>query len=149
MDYKDFQQAKNFIFSDIKREIDWAVSGKNAGNFLCALALACYTEFAGGIKRNKFKIGEAKNNFNSFFEYMGDGYKDLLKSNPGIYNHIRCGLAHEFYVKKSCSIKMPALKKSIGIEIDEKNNYQFYVGKYFEDFKVALEKLEKDIYDIA
>lgn len=148
MDYKDFQQAKNFIFSDIQREIDLAVSGKGAGNFLCALGLLCYTEFAGGLKRNIFKIGESKNNFDTFFDYMGDNYQKL-REKDNVYDSLRCGLAHEYYVKKNCTIYMPALEQITGLYLDEHNTYHFYVGKYFEDFKIAFEKLEKDIYDIA
>jgi hypothetical protein len=148
MSYKDFQQAKTFIFSDIQREIDLAKNGKDAGNFLCALGLLCYTEFAGGLKRNIFKIGESRNNFNCFFEFMGDNYKKLLSKNQDLYNTLRCGLAHEYYVKKNCTIYMPALEQLTGICLDDNNTYHFYVGKYFEDFKIALEKLEKDIYGI-
>ena len=53
------------------------------------------------------------------------------------------------YAEGKCVIYMPAINQSTGIYLDKKGIYHFYVGKYFEDFKVALEKLEKDIYDIA
>lgn len=66
MNYRDFKQAKEFIFSDIQREIDLAKSNKNAGNFLCALGLLCYTEFAGKIMSDgKYNSSQ---HFNDFFE---------------------------------------------------------------------------------
>jgi hypothetical protein len=40
-----------FIAGDVQREIDRARSGIPAGNFLCALALLCYTEVLGGVQR--------------------------------------------------------------------------------------------------
>lgn len=63
----EFIQAKTFIFADIRREIKLAeVSEQQAGreslialgiplgcgNFLAALGLLCYTEFAGKLKYN-------------------------------------------------------------------------------------------------
>lgn len=145
MNYSDYKQSENFIFSDIQREIDIAKSGKHAGNFLCALGLMCYTEFAGGLIRNTFKIGESKKNFNYFFRYMGKKYKELLKNDSSIYKFLRCGLAHEYYVKKNCIIYMPGLRSETGIRLDKCGVYRLYIGKYFEDFKMAFERFEKDI----
>jgi hypothetical protein len=147
MDYKDFQQAKNFIFSDIQREIDLAKSGKNAGNFLCALGLLCYTEFAGDLKEKS--SGTKTQRFNSFFRTLGPHYEKMIDDKIDVYGELRCGLAHKYFAEKSCVIYMPAVEQVTGLFLDEQQIYHFYVGKYFEDFKVALEKLEKDIYDIA
>ena len=76
-----FLQAKVFIFSDIQREIALAKASQceekqqllgalgikpGGGNFLAALGLLCYTEFAGGLKNDDFSRGKAKANFNSF-----------------------------------------------------------------------------------
>ena len=146
MNRVDFLQAKNFIFSDIQREVDIAKSNKNAGNFLCALALLCYTEFAGGIKRNKFGIGESKRNFCSFFKDLGKEYEQFQNKHD-IYKIFRCGLAHEYYVKKSCTICMLKGIEEIGIGIGSDKRYYFVVERYSEDFKKAFDNLEKNIYD--
>jgi hypothetical protein len=47
-----------FIAGDVQREIDRARSGLPAGNFLCALALLCYTEVLGGVQRGTLARGE-------------------------------------------------------------------------------------------
>lgn len=148
MRYQDFQQAKNFIFSDIQREIDLAKSGKNAGNFLCALGLLCYTEFAGDLMP-KSPSGKRKK-FDKFFKTLGAHYRKIIKDNINVYGDLRCGLAHTYFTQKSCVIYMPAIMQTTGLFFDKQEKvYHFYVGKYFEDFQVAFEKLEKDIFNIA
>ena len=67
MNLADFKQARNFMFTDIRREIAIANASKSAtgrtvldrlgipqggGNFMAALALLCYTEFGGKLKYN-------------------------------------------------------------------------------------------------
>lgn len=146
MNYKEFQQAKKFIFSDVQREIDLAKNNKNAGNFLCALGLLCYTEFAGDLKEKS--KGTKTERFNSFFRTFGPHYNKLIDEGFDIYGDLRCGLVHTYFAEK-CIIYMPAVNRSTGIFLDKQGIYHFYVGKYFEDFKIALEKLEKDIYGIV
>jgi hypothetical protein len=141
----DFLQAGDFIFADIQREINLAKSKNNAGNFLCALGLLCYTEFAGGIKRKNFGDKESKNNFNLFFRELGKKYEELLNHHD-VYKIFRCGLAHEYYVKKHCIIYMLKGKEDrIGIGINSDGMYYFVVEKYFEDFKKAFGKLANEI----
>lgn len=143
MNKNDFLQAKGFIYADIEREINLAKLGKDAGNFLSALGLLCYTEFMGGVKRNKFQRGEAAYNFNTFFDYIGNDYANFRK-NCDVYSIFRCGLAHEYYVKKHCQIAMFGnVKMGVG---ESNESYYFVVNKYFEDFKFAVDKLEKEVY---
>lgn len=136
---EDYKQAKVFIFSDIKREIDLARSGRDAGNFLCALALLCYTEFAGVIKyQKKKKSGDywSKENFNCFFDDLGQEYKFFRQNHSDIYNNLRCGLTHGYFPKELSTIVM--LKDSAPMGVLYKNGrYFFVVEKYFEDFKTA------------
>ena len=87
MDYKDFQEAKKFIFSDIQREIDLAKNKQDAGNFLCALGLLCYTEFAGDLMPNS-PTGKRKK-FDSFFKIMGPHYEKMINENVNIYHELR------------------------------------------------------------
>ncbi|MBI5044287.1 MAG: hypothetical protein HZC10_10770 [Nitrospirae bacterium] len=161
MDKLAFIQAKNFIFSDIQREIQLAYTSdlsegkeimrkfginQGGGNFLSALGLLCYTEFMGGIKRGVFRFDESKNNFNSFFKDLGKEYENFLKKH-NVYKIFRCGLAHEYFVKKSCTIAMMKNGESVGIGQNKSGQYYFVVEKYFEDFKKACNKLQTQIYE--
>lgn len=153
MNKVDYLQAKEFIYSDIRREIclgkiSNGIVGKNflklilgssgGGNFIAALALLCYTEFAGKLITGKDDPAE---NFNLFFDKLGSAYKNFRK-NHKVYNIFRCGLAHEYYVKGNCTIGMLKDKSICGISL-KKDKYYFVVEKYFEDFKVAFDALEE------
>lgn len=119
MDRATFDQARQFIFSDVERELQLAGAPPEAlqalgvlpggGNFLAAMGLLCYTEFAGKLMFGHTNAGRdvASANFNSFFALLGTGYADLLHRH-NIYNVFRCGLAHEYYVKHACTIVMRA-----------------------------------------
>ncbi len=160
MDYNTFLVVKKFIYSDIYREIRIAKAsnskikrkilktlGVNAGgsNFLAALGLLCYTEFAGKFKYNKSK---ASRNFNMFFDELGTDYKKFRKKGIDVYDIYRCGMAHEYHIKNSYTIYMCQKKgsKHCGVGIDKKGEYFFIVEKYFKDFQSAFERLEKDTY---
>lgn len=150
---EEYKQAKEFIFSDIKREIDLAKSGRDAGNFLCALALLCYTEFAGVIKyQEKKSNGDywSSKNFNCFFDDLGEEYKIFRKNHDNLYNNLRCGLAHGYFPKEMSTIVMLKGSAPMGV-LYKDSRYFFIVEKYFEDFKIAFEKLEseKNIFTIT
>lgn len=66
---RDIEQARDFIYRDIEREIALAKATETAegksflekagvpsggGNFMAALALLSYTEYAGRLKNNDF-----------------------------------------------------------------------------------------------
>ena len=116
----EFVQAKLFIFSDLEREIRLAKADKNAlhalgihpggGNVLASLGLLCYTEFGGklrfGVKRAD-GTDVASANFNQFFDLLGPAYQ-AFRAQHNVYDLFRCGLAHEYYVKKRCIIAMLA-----------------------------------------
>jgi hypothetical protein len=157
-----------FIFSDIKREIALAKSGieipgetrsyKGGGNFLCALGLLCYTEFIGGIYTQSFTEGTDKSRFDAFFNLMGPYYQEFNRQ-VDVYKVFRCGMAHEYLVKKSCVICMLSdptvsidfitnkaslhtapsaytgpVQYGIGFLDDPQYESFFVVEKYFEDF---------------
>lgn len=155
MDKALIGQAKTFILSDIKRELALADASekllgkiflrlagvsRGGGNFVAALSLLAYTEYAGRLKMNDFSDGNSRKNFDEFFGDLGAGYKQLLTQHK-IYKIFRCGLAHEYYVKKDCTIYMRSSKPlTAGIGHDGKNFF-FVVEKYYEDFKIAFEAL--------
>lgn len=129
-----------FIFSDIQREINLARSGKDAGNFLSALGLLCYTEFMGGIAAGSFRKKSLKSRFDTFFNLMGKDYEDFNK-NVNVYKVFRCGMAHEYFIKRNCTIAMLKNNETIGIGLLPNRQYYFVVEKYFEDFSKACRSL--------
>ena len=143
MDRDKFQQAREFICADIEREIALARDGSGAGNFMCALALLCYTEFMGGAKRGKFQRSEARRNFESFFADLGVEYTSLTRA-INVSGVFRCGLAHEYFVKEDCTIYMLGDKQP-GLGMDG-NRYYLVVEQYFKDFKKAVQALETQLY---
>ena len=156
MDRQEFQEAKLFIFSDVEREIQLAKVNKQelerlgvtpgGGNFLAALGLVCYTEFGGKLLSS---TSEATKNFNDFFDRLGEAYKDFRKQQPDVYNVFRCGLAHEYYVKKNCTIYMLADRPGPGIGTEPNGRYLFVVESYCRDLKQAFDELEVELYGQA
>ena len=161
MDKAAFEQAKLFIFTDVEREIQLARASQanesalaslgitpGGGNFLAALGLLCYTEFGGTLKHRKKTASE---NFNKFFDYLGPDYKAFrasFKRQNEVYDAFRCGLAHEYYVKKSCDIAMLASDPGPGIGRDSSGrSYFFIVENYCRDLKRAFDQLKVDLYD--
>ena len=153
MNESEYLQAKVFIYTDIQREINLAKISENfigkfllktlikypgGANFMTAMALLCYTEAAGKIITGN--DNEARANFLVFFEKLGPEYLSF-KASHNVYDIFRCGLAHEYYVKKNCIIYMLSRKAACGVGIDKTRKYYFVVEKYFEDFKKAFDNL--------
>jgi hypothetical protein len=148
MDHDQFKQAKVFIFTDVEREIHLAKADSSSlrclgvtpggGNFLAALGLLCYTEFAGKLRFNE---SGAAANFNRFFDLLGQPYKEL-RTKHNVYKILRCGLAHEYYVKQSCTIEMVAKDGGSGIREDPSGHFRFIVESYSRDLKRAFDDFE-------
>lgn len=162
MNKESLLTARNFIYSDIQREISLVeATAKDeeklrelkiipgGGNFLAALGLLCYTEFVGKLKYNHLiKRGKRKGesiasaNFNSFFDDLGDDYKKyrLSFTNPNyVYDRFRCGLAHEYFVKEFCQIAMFG-NAPTGLGSLKDGSLYFVVKKYFDDFIKAFDQ---------
>ena len=94
---------KGFIYNDIKREIDLAKEHKNAGNFLAALGLLCYTEFMGKIMLQGNCTGRGRKSkyqywFETFLCSMGQSYMDLLdRKKVDVWHNFRCEMAHSYF----------------------------------------------------
>lgn len=154
----EFLQAKEFIFSDVEREIQLAKADGAAlhalgvtpggGNFLAALGLLCYTEFGGklrfGVKRADGSDVASKN-FNQFFDMLGSTYQEFRQQH-NVYDLFRCGLAHEYYVKKSCTIAMVEGTPGPGFRVDARGHYSVVVESYSRDLKKAFEALQVHLY---
>lgn len=165
MDRVAFAQAKLFIFTDICREIALAdasetVEGREAlervgvpcgaGIFLAALALLSHTEFGGKLKFACKKANgsdHASKNFNRFFDELGPEYRAFRVAGHNVYDIFRCGLAHEYYVKRSCTIAVRAESDTApGIGLQANGRYYFAVEPYYRGLKRAFNELERYLY---
>src|SRR5207247_5688151 len=154
----EFIQAKAFIFLDLEREIQLAKADPQAltalgvapggGNLLAALGLLCYTEFGGKLRFNvKRKGGDvASGNFNKFFDLLGAPYQ-AFRAQHNVYDIFRCGLAHEYYVKKSCTIAMVEGTPGAGLRVDANGRYYVVVESYCRYLKKAFDDLQIHLYE--
>lgn len=119
------------------------------GNFLAALGLLCYTEFGGklrfGVKRKDGK-DDPSANFNQFFDLLGPAYKTFRVMHKKVYDIFRCGLAHEFYVKKSCEIRMLETGPGLGLGVEASSRYFFAVESYCQDLRKAFDDLQVHLF---
>jgi hypothetical protein len=132
-----------FIAGDVQREVDRARSDEPAGNFLCALALLCYTEVLGGVERGTLASGEGRRNFEKFFASLGPAYAKLLQRGLDAYSVFRCGMAHEYFVKSDATIAMMKGVEPAGIAEAPNGRYFFVVERYFEDLMAAARQLHQ------
>jgi hypothetical protein len=65
--------------------------------------------------------------------------------NSNIYKILRCGLAHEYFVKKSCTIAMLSSRSQPGVQWDG-TNYIFIVESYLNDFRSAIDRLATRLF---
>ncbi len=137
----------NWMYKDLRRAID------AGANYLAALGLSVYSE---ALMQFEFEgNGNSQLRFDKFLELLPDEYKKVdaklksLSSKDGLYNRVRCGLAHEYFVKKKATIyREPKGAIPCGIIYNEKNDELFIILEtYFTDFKRGAEKLHQRLKD--
>jgi len=133
-----------FMFTDIEREIALARLNLGGGNFLAALGLLCYTEYLGAVKRDNLEPGSSRQNFDAFFNTLGPEYA-ALGTEMNVYGVFRCGMAHEYFVKKNCVIAMLKSSERCGLGRFQDGGLYFVVERYFEDFAAACKRLHEEI----
>ena len=148
---ENFLLAREYIVTDVRRELDLARVSENpvaagelvrigvrpgGGNFLAALAMLCYTEFAGGLITG----GTDRAKFETFIRRMGGGYGELLDSGMNIYKLFRCGMAHEYFAKKSMEVSMFG-NPPVGLGELRDGRLFFCLEKYLDDFVNAFDDL--------
>jgi hypothetical protein len=134
-----------FMANDVRREIERARDGHPAGNFLCALALLCYTEVLGGLRRGTLARGNGRRNFDCFFRELGPDYQQLLDAGVDVYGLFRCGMAHEYVIKGRATVSMLKGVEPCGVAVAPDGHYHFCVERYFEAFELAAESLRDDL----
>lgn len=129
---------KEFIYGFMFNDINAVIIGK--ANFLAALGLMEYTEIVGGLVTGKLQEKKCcKQNFEAFIQYLGQPYIDLNKD-INLYDRVRCGLAHEYFIKGPATIWMSSDNPiPCGILYNKDKDWiNFVVIKYFDDFKSAI-----------
>lgn len=150
-----FDQALRFIRSDIEREIALARINSHGqlnvpalphggGNFVAGLALLCYTEFAGQLEFGRTGKGSCSRNFNEFFDTLGSKYA-ALRNTHKVYDDLRCGLAHQYYTRQSCTIVMLRGRATTGVSVNG-SHYTFNIEAYWHDLNNALKRLETKLF---
>lgn len=129
-----FKKFIKWIYDDCSGALE-----KANAKFLVAMGLFNYIETMGGFLIGKSNCqGECTKRFNAFFQYMGQGYGEILRNNPDVYSELRCGMSHEF------------LPKSRKFCIADKYAVRFSEGFYATDIESSVTFSyisEQDFYD--
>ena len=150
----EFIQAKTFIFLDIEREIQLAKAhpaalqvGAGRGQFPRRLWPALLHRVWGKLRFNVTRNGKdvASANFNQFWDLLGAPYQ-AFRARHDVYDIFRCGLAHEYYVKKSCTIAILEGSPGGGLRVDGNGHYWVIVESYCRDLKKAFHDLQIRLY---
>ena len=126
------------------------------------------------LPRERKPQGGSRQHFDAFFRELGQPYADLIYQDfINVYDVFRRGLSHEYFVKHTCTIAMlnsmpgslevngprvnagplverapsTLLNKSVdcGLGLLPNGLYYFIVEKYYQDFRVACERLHTEL----
>jgi hypothetical protein len=137
--------VQDMMLPDVSREIAAAQRDENAGNFLSALGLLCYTEVMGRWVPNVQR--GSRNAFDTFFKRLGPCYEQFIASGENPYDFYRNGMAHTYITKGSAVISMLEGQQHpapCGVFKDTYGYYHLVVQRYFRDFVVACARLYKE-----
>lgn len=108
-------------------------------NLSLALVLSAYTEFFGHLL---IGTAQSEKSYNAWLRFMGEPYNDLLDNGYKLYDTIRCGLVHEYTMKKRAFIFTE--RGFPGIEI--KNGAIYFNNlQYSEEFLDSIDRYRKKI----
>ena len=140
MDWDDFfeEYVYGWMFHDIK------IALENEANYLAALGLSVYIEVLGAIKRSKWD-DSGSTEWNTFLRDMNPKYSMMIKK-TNLYNRIRCGLAHAYWIKGVSNIQLERDTQNQGIIYDKKTNrIQISLVDLFDEFKKAAKNLHTEV----
>ena len=132
-----------YIFGFMRSDINAATRGK--ANYLAALGLVTYTEVLGGLLTGNLGLrGTSKDNFKAFIPYLGQDYV-LTERKLDIYEFVRCGLVHNYFIKGDSSIWMNA--QGPGVFGDPDGPKYFLVNAYATDLFKGATQFRNEILD--
>lgn len=133
------------VFGAMRTELDWALRGPAAS--LAALGLVTYTEFLGGIATGELgRQGSSASNFRAFLPYLGSDYEELARRGVDIYERVRCGLAHEYFIKGESRI-WPQASAPCGIISSPDGPTYFVASVYLDHLFSGARKLRDEILE--
>jgi hypothetical protein len=132
-----------YVFGFMRSDIDAAIRGK--ANYLAALGLASYTEVLGGLRTGDLgKRNCSAANFKAFIPYLGKDYEDLEKRGIDIYDTVRCGLVHNYFIKGDSTVWMRATAPC-GIIASPGGPTYFIVNVYRDHFFAGATRFRDEI----
>ena len=133
------------VFGAMRSELDLAIRG-NAPN-LAALGLVSYTEFLGGLATGQLaREGCSAANFSAFLPYLGSEYEHLANQGVDIYDVVRCGLVHEYFIKGDSTI-WPQASAPCGIIASAGGPTYFIVSVYRDHLFKGARSLRDEILE--
>ena len=140
-----------YVFGFMRSDIDAAMR-RNA-NFLSALGLVSYTEVLGGLRTGELGVRrKSRHNFEAFLPYMGYEYAQFKKKNIDIYDVVRCGLVHNYFIKGNDPIiwmNVAAGSNTCGIVAIPDGPTYFLVNVYRNNFFAGATKYRDEILDAS
>jgi hypothetical protein len=134
-----------YIFGFMRSDIAAAVRGK--ANYLAALGLVSYTEVLGGLRTGNLGLKfHSKKDFEAFIPYLGKEYESLLAREIDLYDIVRCGLVHSYFIKGESTIAMHATAPC-GIVASAGGPTYFYVSVYSADFFAGATRFRNEILE--
>lgn len=133
------------VFGSMQVELELAIRA-GAVN-LAAVGLVTYTEFLGGlITGNLGKRDFSKRNFVAFLPFLGPEYESLNKQGVDIYDRVRCGLVHQYWIKGESTIWGTA-SSPCGIVGSKEGPVYFIVPQYRDDLLGGARRLRDKILE--
>lgn len=134
-----------YVFGFMRSDIDATIRGK--ANFLAALGLVSYTEVLGGlVTSNLAKRGQSGANFRAFLPYLGKDYETFETRDIDIYDTVRCGLVHQYFIKGDSTIWMQASAPR-GIVASPQGPTYFFVNIYRDHLFAGAARYRNDLLD--
>jgi hypothetical protein len=142
---------RDYMFKDIQTAI------KGNANYLAALGLSTYTENLGGLYCGDLQENLGDHYMSFINKYFPQDYGnvdtqlkklDVTKRKHPMYEIVRSGLVHEYFMKAESIVTIGTTNVTCGIIYDTSKNPSliFVVDKYFEDFKNAFNTYFDDLF---
>lgn len=132
-----------YVFGFMRSDIDAGIRGN--ANYLCALGLVSYTEMLGGlVTGNLAQRRQSGPNFRAFLRYLGPEYEEIQSKGIDIYDVVRCGLVHQYFIKGGPPVWMHAISPC-GIISSPGGPTHFIVQAYRDDFFAGATRYRNDL----
>ena len=134
-----------YIFGFMRNDIDAAIRGK--ANFLAALGLVSYTEVLGGlVTGNAGGKRVCCRKLSRLFAVSGKRLQALETKGVDLYDTVRCGLVHQYFIKGGATIWMNA-NAPCGIFAGMDAPTYFIVNVYRDHFFAGAARYRNELID--